>query len=296
MKTNFKIAFCLLAAVLFTLQDANAQIELGGNNGKRNSTFGLPAAQQFTIAGMTVSGSKFIDGDLLKSISGLTLGDKLTLPNDAKLSKAIRNLWKQKLFSDVEINATRYEGDRIFLDIKITERPRLSKFNFKGIKNNDAKELMTKLGLVKSRVITESMKKNASQRIKKFYSDKGHINTSVVILEKPDSAFINMSILTFVINKGPKIKINQINIFGNQYANTMRLKRAMKESKEMARLSIHPVANQSVYGKNDISAKSYFKNRGYLSLSKTAQLLDPYFRYKIFSASKFNKFKLNGDQ
>ncbi len=294
MRTIFKIAFCLLSVAL-SVSSSYAQLQIGGNKNQRKSAFGI-GQTKYTIGGITVSGSKFIDEELLISISGLTQGDELIIPNDSKLSKAIRNLWKQKLFSDVEINATRYVGDKVFLDIKITERPRLSKFNFKGIKSNDAKDLKGKLDLVKNRVITESTKKSATVRIKKFYADKGHINTKVRILEQKDTAFSNMSILTFIIDKGPKIKINQINIFGNEYANTMRLKRTMKESKEMARLSIHPVANESVYGKNDLSARSYFKNKGYLSLSKTAQLLDPYFRYKVFSASKFNAKKYEKDK
>ncbi len=273
---------------------AEAQIQLGGNKGQQRA---LPSTENiFIIGGISVSGSEAIDEELLISISGLTLGDKVTLPYDPKLSKAIRNLWKQNLFADIDINAERYEGDKVFLDMHVTVRPRLSKFNFKGIKDNDAKDLKDKLGLVKSRVITEATKKSASQRIKVFYAEKGHINTRVTILETPDTSFVNMSVLTFVIDKGPKIKINQINIFGNDNASTARIKRTMKGSKEMARLSVHPVANESVYGKNDISATSYFKNEGYLSVSKTAQLLDPYFRYKVFSASKYNQKKYEGDK
>ncbi len=272
-----------------------AQIQLGvGKAQNRNSITSTPDV--YNIGGIRIAGSKFIDNELLISISGLSPGDNVTLPYDPNISKAVRNIWKQNLFSDINIEAERFVGDKIFLVINITERPRLSKFNFKGIKENDAKDLKDKVGLVKSRVITESTKKSAIERIKRHYSEKGHINTKVRILETPDTALQNMSILTFVIDKGPKIKINQINIFGNDNANTMRLKRAMKGSKEMARLSLYPVADQSVLGKNDISASSYLKNKGYLSLSKTAQLLDPYFRYKVFSASKFNAKKYEEDK
>ena len=293
MTLRSKIFFCFLASCLLS-QAVQAQIQLGGQRQKR-SAFGAEN-NEYIIGGITVSGSDNMDEELLVSISGLTLGTKVTLPYDAKLGKAIRQLWKQKLFSDIEINATRYVDRKVFLDIKITERPRLSKFNFIGIKKNDAKELKDKLGLVKNRVITESTKKNAAQRIKKFYSDKGHINTRVSVLERTDSNYVNTSSLSFIVNKGPKIKINQINVFGNQNANTMRIKRSMKDSKEMARISLHAVQNESVYGKNDYSAKSYFKNKGFLSLSKTAQLLDPYFRYKVFSASKFNRTKFEADK
>lgn len=295
MKTFFIQTFAVL--VLLSINGSvQAQISLGGKGGNQNRQAFTSTANEYTIAGIRVTGSKFIDEELLISISGLTRGKKITIPNDPSIGKAIRNLWKQNLFSDIEINAEKYTDDKVFLDIHITERPRLSKFNFKGIKQNDAKDLKEKLELVKSRVITESTKKSAVVRIKKFYSDKGYINPKIKVLETPDTSLLNMSILTFVIDKGPKIKINQINIFGNESANTMRIKRTMKGSKEMARISLHPVANESIYGQNDISAKSYFSNNGFLSLSKTAQLLDPYFRYKIFAASKFNAKKYENDK
>lgn len=294
MNTYFKISSAILL-LLLSNGLAQAQIQLGGKKQRSRTAF-TSTPNQYTIATIDVDGSKFIDKQLLISISGLKQGDKITVPNDQKLSKAIRNLWKQKLFSDIEINADRYIDDKVFLTIKITERPRLLKYNFSGIKDNEAKDLKDKIDLVKNRVITESTKKNAKESIKRYYAEKGHISTTVKIIETPDTNFQNMSILTLVINKGPKIKINQINIFGNEHANTMRLKRNMKGSKEMARLSLHAVANESLYGKNDISAKSYFKNKGYLSLSKTAQLLDPYFRYKVFSSSKFNKKKYKSDK
>lgn len=296
MKTFFKLS-AVIIVLLSTTSSAQAQIQLGGAGGQQQKRQVFTStANEYTIAAIRVTGSKFIDEELLISISGLTRGEKITIPNDPSLGKAIRNLWKQNLFSDIEINAEKYVGDKVFLDIHITERPRLSKFNFKGIKQNDAKDLKDKLDLVKSRVITESTKKSAVVRIKKYYSEKGYINPNIQVIETPDTSLMNMSILTFLIDKGPKIKINQINIFGNESANTMRLKRAMKGSKEMARLSLHPVANESVYGKNDISARSYFKNAGFLSLSKTAQLLDPYLRYKVFSASKFNAQKYESDK
>ena len=292
---NFFLQTVILLALLALANTSQAQIQLGGAKGQKRNAF-LSQENEYTIGGIVVTGSELIDHELLISISELKQGQKIVIPNDPALGKAIRKLWNQKLFADIEINAQRYIKDKVFLDIHVTTRPRLSKYNFKGIKQNDAKALKEKLNLVKSRVITESMKKSAIVRIKKFYSDKGHITPKIKIIETPDTAFMNMNILTFVINKGPKVKINQINIFGNSNANTLRLKRTMKGSKEMARLSLHPVANQSVYGNNDISAKSYFKNAGFLSLSKTAQLLDPYLRYKVFSASKFNANKYEGDK
>ena len=256
----------------------------------------LAAETEYTIGGITVSGSKYLDEELLISISSLSLGDKIKVPTDSKIAKAIQNLWKQNLFSDIEINADKIVGDKIFIDIHITERPRLSKFNFKGIKDNEAKELKEKVALVKSRVVTEATKQNAIERIKKYFAEKGYSNLTVDIAERPDTTFINTVILTFNINKGQKVKINQINIFGNENAPLSKLKKSMKGSKEMARISLKSAADESVYGKNENDWDNYVKGQGYLSLSKTAKLLDPYVRYGIFSASKFNEKKYEDDK
>ena len=208
MNKLINITFILCCVLAFS-QVANAQIGIKQKKEKKSSV--LNATSEYIIGGVTVSGSKYLDEELLISISALTPGDKIKLPNDAKIAKAIQNLWKQNLFSNIEINANRIVGDKVFVDILITERPRLSKYNFKGIKDNDAKELKEKIGLVKSRVVTEATKQNAIEKIRKYYAEKGYTNVSTVILEKPDTTLINTVILTFVVDKGQKIKINQIN-------------------------------------------------------------------------------------
>lgn len=283
-----------IIATIFSFSEAQAQIGLKTKKNEKQKV--LSPDSEYTIGGIVVSGSKYLDEELLISISGLSPGDKIKLPSDPKITKAIQNLWKQNLFSDIEINAERISGDKIFLDIHITERPRLSKFNFKGIKDNEAKELKEKVALVKSRVVTESTKQNAIERIKKYFVEKGYTNIAVSIIEKPDTSFINTIILTFVISKGIKVKINQVNVFGNENATAYKLKKKMKGSKEMARLSLKSAADESVLGVNENQTSNYFKGIGFLSLSKTLMLLDPYVRYGIFSASKFNEKKFTEDK
>ena len=189
MRLTFNILIFLTFSIL--AQTSFSQIGLKTKKEKAKS---FSTDNEYVIGGITVSGSKYLDEELLLSISGLSVGDKIKLPNDPSISKAIQNLWKQSLFSNIEINNTRIQGDKIFLDIHITERPRLSKYNFKGIKEADAKELKEKLPLVKSKVVTEATKQNAIERIKKFYTEKGYTNVKVNVFEKPDTSFINMVI------------------------------------------------------------------------------------------------------
>jgi len=291
-KPLIKLVFLFCALAL----SSSLQAQIGLNSKKEKKASAFSTSSDYTIGGVTVSGSKYLDEELLISISGLAPGDKIKLPNDAKIAKAIQNLWKQSLFSNIEINTERIQGDKVFIDIHITERPRLSKYNFKGIKENDAKELKEKLGLVKSKVVTEATKQSAIVKIRKYYAEKGYTNVTTEIQENEDTSLVNTVILTFVIEKGQKVKINQVNIFGNENASSMKLKKQMKGTKEMARISLYGANRESVYGENTNDLHGYLKGRGFLSISKTAQLIDPYVRYGVFSASKFNVKKYEEDK
>ena len=71
----------------------------------------------------------------------------------------------------------------------------------------------------------------------------------------------------------------------------------MKGTKEMTKLTLYPSTYQSPYGAiKRPSFKEYIKDWGFLSLSKTKEFLDPYFRFKLFSSAKFNPRKYEEDK
>ena len=104
----------------------------------------------YTIAGISVTGTKAYDANLISSISGMAVGDKIQLPGSDVFGKAIAKLWKQNLVSKVDISITRLEDQNIYIDINILERPRLIDFKFIGIKKGEKDDLEPKLGLAKT--------------------------------------------------------------------------------------------------------------------------------------------------
>lgn len=253
--------------------------------------------KEYVIAGITVTGTKYRDDALLLSISGLSVGDRVVIPGSDNISKAILNLWKQNLFSDVEIYYTKVEGRNLFIEINVTERPSLSNFYFRGVKKSEQEDLSGKTGLVKGRVITENMKKTAVENIIKYYVEKGFQGATVKIEESPDPAFVNTQQLTFRIEKGNKVRINQVSFFGNEEVNELRLKKKMKGTKETTRLTLYPKVDSSSYGVQvPVSFQEYVKDLGFLSVTKTGNFLDPYFRFKLFSSAKYNETKYLEDK
>ncbi len=294
--------YCLLLICVFCFAHSFAQIGGSGSGLSKMmqqtqtgaSDNGKP--KEYELAGITVSGAKYLDQDLLIAVTNLIVGQKVYLPNDEHIAKAIRALWKQELFSNVDITITKIIDDKVFLNIGVEERPRLSRFNFRNIKTSEAKELKGKLTLVSNKVVTDATKKEAVVRIKKFYTDKGYGRVQVSVLERNDTGSINKVILTFVINKGNKTHINQINIVGNVNASESRLKHALKSTKENTRFTLHPDEDVSVYPVPKRSFGKYMKQFGFLSPTRTLDALDDYFRFKLFAASKFNQSKFDDDK
>ena len=266
-------------------------------NVELENIFNSKTPKEYTIAAIKVTGTQSFDANLIVSISGLAIGDKVMIPGTDAFSKAINNLWKQNLISNVEIYFTGLIGKNLYVEISITERPRLSSFKFVGVKKGESDDLLAKVGLVKGRVVTENMKLSAVENIKKFFVEKGFRNTGVQVVEKRDTSITNSVLLTFIIDKKNKVKVNEIIFGGNDNVSDSKLKKQMKGTKEMSRLTLHPAKVINPYSETDnaLSFKDYLKQNGYLSPSKTKELLDPYVRFKLASA-KFNDKKYAEDK
>lgn len=219
MKNIFLIIFLSISVQFVNAQDSTF-INLDYNQ-----------PQEYTLAGVTVSGTKFLDQNALITLSGLVVGDKIKIPGD-KIAKAINNLWKQGLFEDIEINITKILGSNIFLDMYLQERPRLSKFQFNGIKKGEVDEIKDKIKLSQGKVVNENLIKNTINSIKKYYQEKGFLNATVAITQKPDTALSNSVLLIINIAKKSKVKIHQIEITGNKSVEAKKLKKSMKDTKE----------------------------------------------------------------
>ena len=252
----------------------------------------------YTIAGISVTGTKAYDANLISSISGMAVGDKIQLPGSDVFGKAISKLWKQNLVSKVDISITRLEDQNLYIDINISERPRLIDFKFIGIKKGEKDDLEPKLGLAKDRVLTENMRLTAVEAIRKFFYEKGYRNVTIQMQEDTIEGINNAVSLAFFINKGTKVKINSIDFTGNNEVQDSKLKKQMKGTKEMTRITLFPDHPVNPYGETSkgMSAKQYLNDVGFLSVSKTKDFMDPYFRFKLFAGSKFNEIKYEEDK
>ncbi len=221
-----KIFFVFL--FLLIVSSLKAQVSIGGDS----ISIDYSNPKEYQLGGITVSGTQFLDESVLINLSGLVRDDTILVPGE-KISNAVKNLWKQGLFSDVKIVATRVQGNLIFLELKLQERPRLSKFQFsKNLSKSEVDKIREKINLERDKVVTENVLIVTKNAVKQFFVDKGYMNAEVEVKEIRDSAFLNREILSIVVDKKQRVKIHRIYFEGNAEFKDRKLKHAMKETKE----------------------------------------------------------------
>jgi len=219
--------FIIIVSIII---QANFSLITTAQTNSRLSKIDYASPKEYEIGGITVSGVKYLDKNILIHLSGLKVGQKITVPGD-EITKAVKKLWKHGLFGDVEISATKIIGDKIFLDIALKERPRLSKFTFEGVSKAEADDLRDEIKLIRGSQITDDILNVTKNRIRKYYINKGFYNAEINITQAEDTLMPNMVILTITIDKKTKIKINDIYFKGNTVFTDARLRRLMKDTK-----------------------------------------------------------------
>lgn len=218
--------YLILIVLFFSTALANAQSFIGGDSVIVD--YGNP--KKYEIGGVVIVGTQYLDEAVLINISGLTVGDTIDVPGD-KISRAIENLWKQGLFSDIKIIISRLQGTNVFFEIRLQEKPRLSTFSFKGVSKSEADKIREKINLG-DKVVTDNLLETSKNTIKNFYVEKGYLNTEVNIISSKDTLFANREKLLIVVDKKSRVKVKSIEFEGNKFFSDKKLKRAMKDTKE----------------------------------------------------------------
>lgn len=186
--------------------------------------------KEYEIGGLQISGIKYLDTETLLQLSGLEVGQTIMVPGE-NVSRAIKKYWKQGLFSDVKITATKIVHGKIYLDIFLQERPRLSKVNFFGVKKGEREDIEEKVLLLKGSQVTDNSVNTAKRIIQSMMREKGFLNTEVTIVQRDDPDMKNYLILDIRVDKKEKVRVQNIFIEGNKNVPTGVLERAMKKTK-----------------------------------------------------------------
>ena len=187
--------------------------------------------EDYIIGGIEISGVKYLDPNALIGITGLKVGQEITVPGEAT-TKAVEKLFEQGLFSDIKISIDSVIDNKAFFNIFLQERPRLSKVVFTGLKKTETTTLLEKISLPNGSQVTAFVLNNTKKTVTDYYVEKGFLNTTVNIVQKDDPDQPNNVILNINVEKNEKVKISDIIFEGNSFFDNARLRRVMKNTRQ----------------------------------------------------------------
>ena len=179
-----------------------------------------------TLAGLTVSGVEGYEDYVLLSISGLKVGQQVTIPGN-EVTDAVKRYWRHGLFSDVKISVDSIVGDNAYLHINLAIRPRISTINYIGLKKSEREDMEQKLGIIKGGQVTPNIIDRAKILAKRYFDEKGYKNADITITQRDDVANKNQVILDVTVDKKEKMKVHEIIIEGNDHLTDSKIKGGM---------------------------------------------------------------------
>lgn len=191
--------------------------------------------KEYEIGGITFVGAENYDTRMILLVAGLQVGDEILVPSD-KLATAVDRLWKQGLFEDVQIYVTRIQDDKIFFEIELKSRPKLSRFSLKGAKKSEDTKLKEEMKIAAGDVVTENLLTTSKNRIRAYYLDKGYTNVTVDTHVEPDTLLDTKEgrvLVDFLIKPGKRVKIDSLTFEGNDSINSNKLMRQMKNTHDV---------------------------------------------------------------
>ena len=182
--------FLLLSGIGFAQIEKDDPIDIDYSNPK-----------EYVIGGTSVRGAVTLDPNIVAHISGLARNKRIKIPGD-DVSRAIESIWRQRIYSNVEIMVTGVRADTVFLLIQLQERAKLSKYSIRGLSKTETKNVRDEISLKRGQIITENLIDKTRKEIEAYYFEKGFYNANVDIDAAEDTSIFNSKMLRIHVKKG----------------------------------------------------------------------------------------------
>ncbi len=216
----------------------------------------------FLVKKISFEGVKTVSEDLLRTLIQTQIGDEVS---PELLTQDLKSLFKDTgFFADVQINTQPFEGGGLEIIYKVFESPKISGINFIGNDNLGTGKLKNEITLRPDEIFSDRRHWESERALKNLYHEKGYYLVGIQThLDKSsskdkDDVEVNTVQVTFEINEGPRVRIEEINFIGNELvsANTLRKKLKTRTGKPF---------DQILFEEEDLSLnlRNYYQDRGF---------------------------------
>ncbi|OYY90276.1 MAG: outer membrane protein assembly factor BamA [Sphingomonas sp. 28-66-16] len=219
------------------------------------------------IKSLRVEGSQRIEPETVLSYTKLRIGQTF---NNESLDQAIKDLLASDLFADVAIDGVQ-TGDLV---LRIRENPIINRVLLEGNKRLKSDKIQKEIKLAPRQIFTRSAVRLDIGRIIELYRRQGRFAASVspkmVALDQ------NRVDVIFEINEGPKSKVRQINIIGNEKFSDgkLRAQMATKQASLLTMLSSNTSYDQDRLAYDQQKLRQFYLTEGYADFKVTSAVAE----------------------
>jgi outer membrane protein insertion porin family len=221
--------------------------------------------KEYVIGGTTLTGAQYLEKDVIITLSKLIKGERVMLPGEAT-TNAIKNLWVQGLFDDIQLSVTKIVLDTVYFDIQVVERPRLSAFEIVGVTKSQKTDIEEKLADKAGKtIINDNLYNTTRSIIKKYLLEKGYFFTTIDFKSKPDANQENSVVLQVLVNKGKRVKVHEITFTGNKEFKSSKLRKFLKKTHQQAFYKVFGSGkfNKEKYEEDKLNLVAKMQEKGY---------------------------------
>ncbi len=254
------LAVVLLVAIIAPFNKVLAQ----DSSKVRTTVVDYNQPKDYIIGGIKVSGIQYLRPEQVLSYTGFAVGDTVRIPSE-EVSAILKRIWLSKYFSDVALYIDYTVKDTAYLNINLRERPRVSRWEFEGIKNTEKSDLNEKLKLRRGSELSDYLISSTSEIIRKYYVEKGFLQTEISVKQEMDTTVQNAVKFTFCVDRKTKVKIKSLIFEGNDNIKSSKLASAMKKTKDMRLWNFFSSKkfNEKEYEKDKALLIEKYSERGY---------------------------------
>ena len=204
---------------------------LWAQSGVRGVEVDYNRPKSYVVGGVGIEGNQYFNEHQILQQVGLQKGQTITVPGE-DVTGIVKRLVAQRYFEDVAVvvDSLNASADTAWFKVVVRERPRVSRWTYSGVKSGEKKDLQERLNLRPGREYSEYVKNTSIDIIKRYYKEKGYLKVEVDVEAVRDTMIRSAMRVNFNVDRGPKIRIKDINFIGNQHVSERKLAKNMKET------------------------------------------------------------------
>jgi len=205
----------------------------------------------------------------------------------------VRQLYATGFFSNVRIYTEPAE-DGVKVIVLVQGKSKIKEVKFKGNQEFSESKLMKQVKSKAGDTLSERQVAEDANAILEFYEKEGFQKVKVSFEVTPDE-LTGRSIVTFVVNEGKQIKIEEINFEGNEHVEDAKLRKVMQTKTYFWLLSWitkKGYLREDVFDDDKHRIVDYYKSLGYID----AEVKDVKFDYPSADAMDVTIFVYEGKQ